>query len=471
MTASPLPQGSYRLVALIVASAFFMEQLDSTIIATALPAMAESLGADPVRMNFAMTAYVLSLAVFIPLSGKVADRFGTRNTFRAAIALFVLSSILCGLAQNLPWLIGARLLQGASGALMVPVGRLVLLRSVEKSQLVAAMSWVLFPAMVGPAIGPLIGGFLTTYLSWHWIFYINVPIGLAGIVMVTRHIPNVPSDGPTAPLDYIGFVLSGACLASLVVGLENLGHGGARSTAFLLLAAAAGCAALYRWHSRRHPAPLLDFSLMRIPTFHVALTGGLLYRVAYGGFPFLMPLMLQLGFGLSAAESGAITFASAVGGLVMKAISRPFLRAFGYRNVLIWNGLLSATMLALCGAFRPSWSVVAIYLLLLIGGFVRSLHMNAYGTIVYADIPQARMSAATALASINQQISMALGVGLSALVLDLSRYALGHEQVQLSDFSVAFVAMGLLGVVAVGLCRRLPGDAGAEMSGHRGKRV
>ena len=463
--ATPL-RGGYRIIALIVASAFFMEQLDSTIISTALPAMAQSLHADPVRMNFAMTAYLLSLAAFIPISGRIADRFGTRNTFRAAIALFVVSSVLCGLAQNLPWLIAARLLQGASGAMMVPVGRLVLLRTVEKSQLVSAMSWVLFPAMIGPAVGPLIGGFLTTYLSWHWIFYINVPIGLAGIALATVYVPDIRSDAPSTSFDYLGFVLSAAALASLIVGLEGLGHGGLSATTLSLLGAAGACALLYGWHSRRHPEPVLDFSLLRIPTFQVAMRGGLLYRVAYGGFPFLMPLMLQLGFGLSAAESGAITFAGAVGGLVMKAISVRFLRAFGYRNVMIWNGLLSALLLGLCGAFRPEWPLLAIYLLLLLGGLARSLQFNAYGTIVYADIPPARMSAATSLASTNQQMTAALGIGLAALALDFSMRALGHDSVRLSDFTVAFAAMGLLGALAVTQCLGLPADAGAELSGH-----
>ncbi|MDX3904168.1 MAG: DHA2 family efflux MFS transporter permease subunit [Pigmentiphaga sp.] len=456
-----------RIIALIVASAFFMEQLDSTIIATALPAMAVSLNADPVRMNFAMTAYLLSLAAFIPISGKIADRFGTRNTFRGAIALFVISSVLCGLAQNLPWLIAARLLQGASGAMMVPVGRLILLRSVEKSQLVTAMSWVLFPAMVGPAVGPLIGGFITTYLSWHWVFFINVPIGLAGMLLATRHIPDIRSHAASAPFDYAGFVLSATCLACIVVGLEGLGHGGVSATSLSLLAAAAACALAYRYHARRHQHPVLDFSLMRIPSFGIGMRGGFLYRAAYGSFPFLMPLMLQLGFGLSAAESGAITFAGAVGGLVMKAISIRFLRAFGYRNVMIWNGLLSVGFLALCGAFRPEWPLYAIYLMLLLGGLSRSLQFNVYGTIVYADIPPPRMSAATSLATINQQLTAALGIGLAALVLDTSRYALGHTDVTLTDFSVAFAMMASLGALAALYARRLPLDAGSELSGKK----
>lgn len=461
-------QSDYRIIALIVASAFFMEQLDSTIISTALPAMAESLRSDPVRLNFAMTAYLLSLAACIPLSGKIADRFGTRNTFRGAIALFVASSVLCGLAQNLPWLIGGRLLQGASGAMMVPVGRLVLLRTVEKSQLVSAMSWVLFPAMIGPAVGPLVGGFLTTYLSWHWIFFINVPIGLAGIWLATTYVPDIRSDEAPTTFDYPGFALAAATMACLIIGLEELGHGGLSIPALSLLAAAVASALGYAWHSRRHPDPVLDFGLMRIPTFRVAMRSGFLFRVAYGSFPFLMPLMLQLGFGLSAAESGAITFAGAVGGLVMKAISVSFLRAFGYRQVMIWNGLLSALLLGVCGAFRPEWPLAAIYLLLGLGGLSRSLQFNAYGTIAYADVPPPRMSAATSLASINQQVTLALGIGLAALMLDASRNILGHASVQLSDFTVVFAAMGLLSALAVTQSRELTASSGAELSGHSG---
>lgn len=464
------PHRSYRIVALIVASAFFMEQLDSTIIATALPAMAESLGADPLRMNFAMTAYLLSLAACIPISGKVADRFGTRNTFRGAILLFTISSVLCGLAPNLTWLICARLLQGASGAMMVPVGRLILLKTVEKSQLVTAMSWVLFPAMLGPALGPLIGGVLTTYLSWHWIFYINVPIGIAGIMLVGTHIPDIREDAsaPQGPFDYLGFILSGAALASLILGLESFSYEGMpRAVTTILLSVAALSALLYWAHSRKHVSPVLDFSLMRIITFRVAILAGLLYRIAYGGYPFLLPFMLQLGFGYSAAQSGAVTFIGAVGGLLMKAVSVRFLRAFGYRNVLIWNGVLSAGFLIACAAFRPDWPMLIIYLMLLIGGLSRSLHFNAFGTLTYADIPGSRMSAATSLASTNQQMTSALGIAVAAMALEVSMRALGHDSLQLSDFSVAFVFIGLIGMLAVPLCFRLPTDAGVELSGHR----
>ena len=344
-----------RLTALIVAVALFMQNLDSTVIATALPTMAHAFGADPVHMNVALTSYLISLAVFIPASGWFADRFGTRIVFRAAIAVFTVGSVLCGQADTLWFLVMARVLQGAGGAMMVPVGRLVLLRSVAKSELVAAMAWLTIPALVGPVVGPPLGGFLVTYASWRWIFDINVPIGVVGVVLVTLFVDDVREPVP-ARFDFIGLVLSGVCLAALMFGLETAGRGLLPpwiTIAMLTLGVTAGAA--YLRHAAGHPQPVLDLSLLRVPSFRVAVLGGTLFRVGIGAVPFLLPLMMQLGFGKSAAQSGAITFASSAGAMVMKPAAQRALRLLGFRDTLFWNGILSALVLGVCAAFRPAW--------------------------------------------------------------------------------------------------------------------
>ncbi len=299
---------SVRSVALIVASAMFMEQMDGTVLATALPTMAHSLGTDPLHMNVALTSYLLSLAVFIPASGKMADRFGARDVFRAAIALFTLGSILCAQAPDLPFLVVSRILQGIGGAMMVPVGRLVLLRSSSKSELVTAMAWLQIPSSIGPLLGPPIGGFIVTYFDWRWIFYINVPIGILGIVLVTLYIEDVRATGRVR-FDFAGMALSGVALACLMWGIEMGSRGfGSGQGALALLAVGAVLAVLYRRHARHHPQPVLNFRLMRIPTFRISVLAGTCSRIVVGAVPFLLPMMLQLGFGLSAAQSGLITF-------------------------------------------------------------------------------------------------------------------------------------------------------------------
>ena len=456
----------HRPIALIVGGAFFMEQMDSTIIATSLPQIALSLGVDPLRMNLAITAYLLSLVIFIPASGVLADRFGTRTLFRAAILLFTLSSVLCGFSTSLTELVAARVLQGFSGAMMVPVGRLIMLRSVEKADLVQAMAWVLMPAMIGPMLGPPLGGFITTYFSWHWIFFINVPVGLIGLVAATIYIPQIKT--PSASfLDWPGLILSGICLSTLIYGLELFTQrDSSGSLVGLLLAVSVVSAAAYAWHARRQKNPALDFSLLRVQTFGVALSGGTLVRVGFGALPFLLPLMLQTGLGMTPLQSGMAMLASGLAALVVKGMSVRILKKFGFRRVLIWNGVLCSISLGLCALFQPSWTVTTIAVLLLIGGIARSLQYNAYGTFAYADIPQARMSAATSFSSTLQQLAATFGVALSVWVLEASLRLSGHVQLERSDFSIAFVVMAIVVAVAIPLCARLPLDAGNELSGH-----
>jgi len=465
MTSAP----GFRTVALIIASAMFMEQLDGTILATALPSMAQSFDVSPLHMSVALTSYMLSLAVFIPASGAIADRYGSRNVFRAAIALFTLGSILCGIAGNLPLLVASRLLQGIGGAMMVPVGRLVLLRSVPKSELVSAMSWLLVPALIGPVVGPPLGGFIVTWVSWRWIFYINVPIGIAGMWLATKYIPDVRLPDKVR-FDRLGFVLSGVSLSCMVFGLEMVSHGGASvnvSAALVLGGVAAG--ALYIWHARRAEHPILDLSLMRFTTFRLSVIAGSLTRITAGSVPFLLPLMMQLGFGLSAAHSGVITFVSALGAMLMKATAAPVLRRWGFRATLVWNGVLSMVCVALCAAFRPDWPLWTIYLVLLASGFFQSLQFSAYNTVAYADVPSERFSSATSFYTTFQQLMLSLGICVAAAALHVSVAWNGHASAQLPDFSAAFIVVTVISLIAAPVCALLPKNAGAEMSGHRAR--
>jgi len=460
------PRSSPRVTALIVASALFMEQLDGTVLATALPTMARTFDVDALHMNVALTAYLLSLAVFIPASGKAADRFGSRTVFRAAIAMFTVGSILCAQAPTLAFLVGARILQGIGGAMMVPVGRLVLLRSVSKAELVSAMAWLMIPATIGPIVGPPVGGLIVTYLDWRWIFYINVPIGILGIVLVTRYIDEVREAG-RVNFDLGGMVLSGIALASVMAGLELASRGvGSGRLAAGLIAIGAIAAVVYWRHAAGHPQPVLDFRLMRITTFRMSVLSGALSRISVGAMPFLLPMMFQIGFGVSPAESGLITFSSSAGSLLMRLSAPRFLRRIGFRNVLVWIGLISVLLLATSAAFRPSWPIALIYATLLTGGFFQSLQFIAYNTIAYAEVPRAQMSAATSFYTTFQQLSLTLGIAVSAASLAASMALHGHGEPGLSDFSTAFMVVASVSIFAPLLSLSLEPTAGAELSGH-----
>jgi EmrB/QacA subfamily drug resistance transporter len=459
--------GRTRLTAVIVACALFMQNLDSTVIATALPTMARAFGADPVHMNVALTSYLLSLAVFIPASGWVADRFGTRTVFRAAIVVFTLGSIACGQANSLGTLVLARILQGVGGAMMVPVGRLVLLRTAPKNELVAAMAWLTMPALIGPVVGPPIGGLIVTYFSWRWIFYINVPIGLLGIVLVSMFVEEV-REPPRGRFDALGLVLSGIALSGLMFGLETAGRGVVPVNLTEAMVGIGLATALGYWlHARRHPAPLLDLSLLKLPCFRVAISAMILFRAGIGAIPFLLPLMLQVGFGDSAAQSGLITFASSAGALVMKPAAQHALRQFGFRDTLLWNGMISAVMIAMCSLFRPTWPAAGIYAVLLVGGFFRSLQFTAYNTLAYGDVPRARMSAATSLYAAAQQLATTVGISVGALSLHVSMTVSRHGVPEPGDFSLAFVTVAMLTAIAAPIALAMPRDAGDELTGRR----
>ena len=464
MAALPLRQ---ILVPLIVACALFMENLDSTVIATALPAIAESLHEDPLRLNLAITSYLLSLAVFIPLSGWVADRYGARSVFRAAIVVFTLGSACCGIAQSLPELVAARIVQGVGGAMMVPVGRLVMLRTVPKSELVRAMSYLTVPALVGPVLGPPLGGFIVTYSSWRWIFYINLPIGVLGILLATLFIENVKESGDW-PLDLRGFLLAGIGLAGLMFGFETAGRGVLPLPLVAsLLAVGAISLTLYVLHTRVHAHPIIDLNLLRIPTFAAAITGGSLFRIGIGALPFLLPLMLQLGFGLTPFASGLLTFASAAGAMTMKMTAAPIIRAFGFRRVLLGNAVISAAFVMSYSLFAPSTSHWVIFAALLAGGFFRSLQFTSTNTLIFADVPPPLMSRATSFQSMAQQLCVSIGVGIGALLLHVTLAVKGQTALAADDFAAAFLTVGLISLTSIYFYLPLAREAGAEVSGHR----
>ncbi|ODR94638.1 MFS transporter [Methyloceanibacter stevinii] len=451
-------------ITLIVAVALFMETMDSTIIATSLPAIAADLGEDPIALKLALTSYLLSLAVFIPVSGWMADRFGARTVFRAAIVVFTVGSAACGFATSLLDFILFRVLQGMGGAMMVPVGRLVILRSVPKSELISALAWLTVPALMGPVIGPPLGGFITTVFSWRWIFWINIPVGLLGIYLATRFIENFRED-KVPPLDVKGFFLSGIGLSGLAFGFTIIGQPlfPPWFVVALLTTGAISCV-LYVRHALNIPAPLLDLRLLKIPTFFANIAGGFLFRIGVGATPFLLPLYFQLGFGMTPLQSGLLTFAIAVGAVAMKTTAAPILRRFGYRPILVWNALVAAFFIMAYALFTVATPHAVILATLLVGGFFRSLEFTAINTIAYADIDEHEMSKATSFASVSQQLSMSAGVAVGALVLEFQRAGRESHEVLASDFTLAFLIVGAICASSALVFTRLPKDAGASLS-------
>lgn len=455
-----------RITPLILAVALFMEQMDSTVIATALPTIAMDLGVGPITLKLALTSYMVALAIFIPVSGWMADRYGAKRVFRAAIVVFMLGSIFCAISDSLLTFVAARFLQGMGGAMMTPVGRLVLLRTTKKSELVSAMALLTIPALLGPITGPPVGGFITTFFSWHWIFLINIPIGLLGLWLSGIYLPDIkPIE--TARIDWMGFFLSAAAASGLVFGLSVMSLPalpvwvGAAATLVGVIAMV-----LYVLHARRHPAPLLDLSLFANKSFRASIVGGTLFRIAAGATPFLLPLMLQLGFGMTAFESGMTTFIAAVGAISTKFIARRAFAAAGFRNVLILAGIFGAITTAANALFTPATPIVLIMAILLIGGFCRSFFFTGVNTLGYAEIEDREASQATSLTSVLQQVSLALGVAAAASILEASTRITG-ETLSLGDFHLAFAVVAGLSLFAVVPFFRLPRDVGSAVSGYR----
>ena len=463
------------LVASVIACAYFMQWFDSTVILTALPQMAKSFGSSPADLSLAVTSYILSTAVFIPVSGWVADRFGTRNVFRAAIVVFTLASIGCGFSNSIVELTIARLVQGIGASMMVPVGRLILLRTFDKSQLVTMTAFVSVPALIGPIMAPPIGGFITTYFSWRWVFFLNIPMGLAGIVAVSLVIKNLKEENPR-PFDWLGFLLTGAALCSFMYVLELVGHGAAGGVGWhvvgllVLVAVVAGTWGFM--HQKRHPTPLIDLTLFKIPTFRVANDGGSLFRIGVGASMFLQPVLLQVGFGMSAFSSGLTTFAGALGLLIMQPITRPLLKAFGFRSILVWNGLLSAMAIGIGCFFNTTTPIVAMFLYFLVCGLTRSLQFTGLGTLTVADLDGPNMSTGSSLASVLQQILPGVGVALAAMFLQVLQAMNGPGvEVGARDIQIVLGTAAAIVALSVPLYLRLPRDAGATVSGHKPRKV
>jgi EmrB/QacA subfamily drug resistance transporter len=472
VTRANTPAGTGRsssLIVLLVGATFFMENLDGTIIATALPQMAASFHLHPVDLSLGITSYLLTLAVFIPISGWAADRFGLRTIFGSAIAVFTVASVLCGMTGTLPAFTAARVLQGIGGAMMVPVGRLAVLRATPKDGLMRAIAIITWPGLVAPVIGPPLGGFITTYSSWRWIFYLNLPLGCIGLALALRFLDNTREDADRR-FDFTGFVLCGLACTTLLYAMELVGR---NDTPWLLtgaLLAVGLVAGVLAWlHLRRVSQPVVDLSPLRIKTFAISVGGGSLFRISISAVPFLLPLMFQVGFGMNAFESGLLTLAVFAGNLAMKLVTTPVMRLFGFRAVLLVNGVIAAVSLAVMSLLSPTTPRVAIIAALFVSGLSRSLQFTALNTLSFADVPKPQMSSASALSSTLFQLTMGIGVALGAIALRLAAWMHGHSgrSVTPADFSVAFLMVALVGLFSIADLFRLARDAGSEVTGHR----
>ena len=459
--------GRSMLVSLIVAIAFFMETLDATIIVTALPQMAHDFGVDTTRMSVGITAYLMAAAACVTASGWLADRIGTRTLFCGAIGLFTLSSLICGLAPDFATFIVGRALQGAAAAMMSPVGRLVVLRTSEKKDLMKALSALIWPGLVAPVLGPPLGGWITDTASWHWIFYVNIPVGLIGMALVLAYVPNEKKE-PTR-FDGKGFVLTAAALLCLTYGFDLLGMRDRTGLAFglglMLVALILGLMALR--HMRVTPAPLVRLDALKVRSFFVSsVTGGVLSRATISVTPFLLPLMFQLAFGLSPLEAGGMLMIYMAANLAMKTVTNPIISRVGIRATLIASSLLAGLTIALCAFIVPEQHLLLNGLILALAGAGRSLQLTAITMVNFADIAPQQRQPASVLSSLTQQIGMGAGVAVGALLLTLSQMARGATQIGLLDFRVALVAAGVMSAVAALSYRTLARDVGGEISGH-----
>jgi len=447
-----------------------MEQMDSTVIATSLPAIAEDIGTSPVALKLALTTYLVALAIFIPISGWMADRFGAKRIFRIAIGVFVLGSIACAASGSLGAFVLSRFLQGMGGAMMTPVGRLVLVRATPKEHLVSAMALLTIPALIGPLVGPPLGGFITTFFSWHWIFLINVPIGLVGIWFSGRVLPEFETQAHKR-VDFIGFLLSALAAAGIVFGLSVVSLP-ALPPAVGITTTIVGhvCGVLYLRHARRAANPLLDLKLFRNPAFRSAIAGGSLFRIGAGAVPFLLPLMFQIGFGMTPFQSGMLTFASAFGAISLKFMARSTLKLAGFRLVLIVAAIGGSALIGANALFTAETPAPVIIAVLVAAGFMRSLFFTSANALVFADIGEEEASQATAISAVSQQISIALGVAIGGGILEATTHITGAP-LGVGAFVNAFVIVALLTSLAALPFLKLPPDAGSSVSGHRPRRV
>ncbi len=471
--ASYPPAVSTRRVALIVAGAFFMMLLDGAILNTSLPLMAQSLGVTPLALTAGVTVYLLAAAAIIPASGWLADRWEARRVFSIAMAVFTLASLGCGLSQNLGQLVAARALQGLAAGLMAPVGRTLVLRNAAKSEVMAAIAMIVWPSLLAPVLGPPLGGFISTYASWHWNFFINLPVGLLGLYAVWRWVPRTPVPRPAA-LDWLGCILCAASLVLLLLGFERAAQAG-RTLAdwgvplgLAMAGLVTGVIALR--HLRRTPNPVVSLAPLQGRTFSVATVGaGTLFMTCMQAAPFLLPLMFQLAFGMGAVQAGLFTLAYFMGNLLMKTVTTPVLRRWGFRRVMRVGGTLAAASLLGCALLQADTPLVLTVALLVASGAMRSMQMTCMNTLAFADIEPAHRGAASTLSTMSSQMASALGAALGALTLALSQMAHGRIALAAVDFRVAFGVMAVLALIGVAGFGRLKADDGAEVSGHRAK--
>ncbi|HCB1916986.1 TPA: MFS transporter [Citrobacter braakii] len=460
-------QRGLSAAALLVAGAFFMEFIDGTVIATALPDMAKSFGVQAVDLNIGISAYLITLAVLIPASGWIADRFGARKVFTLALAIFTLASVLCGLSESLESFVAMRILQGVGGALMVPVGRLAVLRTTPKHQLITAIATLTWPALVAPIIGPPLGGFITSYANWRWIFFINVPLGVLAIALALRFIPDIHDD-EHRPFDIAGFIATSVAMVSLVYAMELLGTQqpqGWLTAGLLALGTATFLFALH--HFRRTTWPMIRLDAMSVPTFRVTLYGGSLFRASISAVPFLLPLMFQVGFGMNAFHAGSLVLAVFVGNLTIKPATTPLIRWLGFKKLLLINGALNVLALLACALITPQTPVWVILLVLYLGGVFRSIQFTGISTLAFADVPGPQMSYANTLFSTATQLAVGLGISLAAIGIrigdEVSEWlALGN--IPGISFRLAFVAIAIICLVGMVDTLRLAHDAGSAVS-------
>lgn len=458
---------AFSAPALLVAGAFFMEFLDGTVIATALPDMARDFGVTAVELNIGISAYLITLAVLIPASGWIADRFGARAIFTLALAIFILASVFCGLSTEVHIFVAMRILQGVGGALMVPVGRLAVLRTTPKHQLIKAIATLTWPALVTPIIGPPLGGFITRYASWHWIFFINVPLGLAAIILSLRIIPDI-RETERRSFDLSGFITTSVAMVSLVTAMERLGDRQPQIWPTLALAALGfGCLLYSIRHFRRAAAPMVRLDALQVPTFRVTMYGGSLFRASISAVPFLLPLLFQVGFGMDPFHSGLLVLAVFVGNLTIKPATTPLIRWLGFRRLLLINGALNVCSLLACALLTPQTPVWAIMLILYLGGVFRSIQFTGVSTLAFADVPAAQMSDANTLFSTASQLAVGLGITLGAIGIRLGEQVgdwLHLTELPGISFRLSFVFIALICLVGMIDSLHLAKTAGSSVS-------